>query len=98
MTFACLRPFAIQFAGLGKKLSFEIKRRSQEKMYERILDRITSTPAGGHFVLLLMLALGSTAFCLYWTLMDEVPIWAYKVAVLYFAARLFGAHVGRKKD
>lgn len=67
-------------------------------MYKRILNRITSTRAGGYFVLLLMLALGIAAFCLYWTLMDEVPIWAYKIAILYFALYFYGAHVGRKKD
>jgi hypothetical protein len=67
-------------------------------MIRRLLDRITITPAGGYFVLALFAVLGIAAFSLYWTLMDEVPLWAYKIAVLHFAFYVLGKYVGREKE
>jgi hypothetical protein len=82
----------------GRVLSRNNGKRFKEKMIKRLLDRIMVTPAGGYFVLAVFAVLGIAVFSLYWARMDEVPIWAYKIAVLYFSFYLLGKHVGREKE
>ncbi|CAG4905767.1 hypothetical protein [Paraburkholderia saeva] len=67
-----------------------------KKIHERIKDfYVGRTPVGGLFLLALIAIAGLAALAFYWSFMDvilPVPRWVEKVALLVFAAFLYGRY------